>query len=120
LLVRRAPRCASSERAAIAVTAAIGVTAIALPLVLAIAGADYLAPRNTIADFVPLSAALAAILAAPVAGRAGIAIAIVACAAGLAVVIATDLDTRLQRGDWHGLAGALAAGSPDRAIVTVE
>ena len=52
-------RSAASERDAIALTGGLGAVAILLPLALALAGADYLAPRNLIADYVPLSAALA-------------------------------------------------------------
>jgi hypothetical protein len=105
---------------AVAVTAGLGAVAILLPLALALAGADYLAPRNLIADYVPLSAALAVVLSAGGAGRAGMLLTLVICAAGLCVVIATDLYPRLQRGDWSALAHELAAGSSDRAIVTVE
>jgi hypothetical protein len=120
LLARRVTRFTHCEREAIVLTAGLGLAAIALPLLLALAGSDYLAPRNTIADFVPLSAALALILASPAAGRAGAVLTLAVCAAGIAVLIATDLDPRLQRGDWHGLARALPPGTRDRAIVTIE
>jgi hypothetical protein len=111
---------AATERDAIALTGGLGAVAILLPLALALAGADYLAPRNLIADYVPLSAALAVALSAGRAGRAGSVLAVAVCAVGLAAVIATDLDSRLQRGDWSALARALSAGGTDRAIVTVE
>ncbi|MGH2851241.1 MAG: glycosyltransferase family 39 protein [Solirubrobacteraceae bacterium] len=99
---------------------AVGVVAIALPFVLALAGADYLAPRNLIADYVPLSAALAAGLGSRAVGRAGLATAAVVCLAGAAVVTATDLDSRLQRGDWSALAAAIRDAPRAHAIVTVE
>jgi len=113
-------RLAPQERDAVAITAGIGVFALAVPLALALAGADYLAPRNTIADFVPLSAALAVVLAAPAGGRAGPLLAAAVCASGLGVVIATDFDTRLQRGAWDAVAAQLRPDTADRAIVTVE
>ena len=84
---------------------ALGVVAILIPLGLALAGADYLAPRNLIADWVPLSAALALVLAAG--GRAGLVLAVVVCLSGVVVLVATDLDPRLERaGVEHGGARA--------------
>ncbi|MGD1051812.1 MAG: glycosyltransferase family 39 protein [Solirubrobacteraceae bacterium] len=96
----------------------LGVVAILIPLGLALAGADYLAPRNLIADWVPLSAALALVLAA--AGRAGLLLAVVVCLAGATVLVATDLDPRLERPAWSTVAQQLTPGVRDRAIVTVE
>jgi hypothetical protein len=113
-------RLTQSERDAIATSAGIGVCAVVLPLIVALAGADYLAPRNTIAAFVPLSAALAVVLAAPGAGRAGPLLTAVLCFIGLVVVIATNFDSRLQRGQWSTVADSLRAHTDDRAIVTVE
>ena len=120
VMVLRRGRLEIPARRAVAVTAGLGAVAILLPLALALAGADYLAPRNLIADYVPLSAALAVVLSASAARRAGMLLTLVICAAGLSVVIATDLYPRLQRGDWGALAHQLAAGSSNRAIVTVE
>jgi hypothetical protein len=97
---------------------ALGVVAILIPLGLALAGADYLAPRNLIADWVPLSAALALVLAAG--GRAGLVLAVVVCLSGVVVLVATDLDPRLERPAWNTVARELASGPGDRAIVTVE
>ena len=119
LLARRG-ELAAGERRAIALCGGLGTFAIVLPLALALAGADYLAPRNLIADYVPLSAALAALLTARRAGRAGAWLLSAALVIGLAAVIATDFDHRLQRGDWSALARTLRAGGADRAIVTVE
>ncbi|HEY2569988.1 MAG TPA: glycosyltransferase family 39 protein [Solirubrobacteraceae bacterium] len=115
-----AGRLTPSERGAIALSAGIGVCAIALPLILALAGADYLAPRNTIAAFVPLSAALAVVLAAPGAGRVGVLLTVAVCFIGLVVVVATNFDSRLQRGEWSAVADNLRARTGDRAIVSVE
>jgi mannosyltransferase len=101
-----------------ALVAGLGIVAILIPLALALVGADYLAPRNLIADWVPLSAALALVLAAG--GRAGLVLGVVICLSGAGVLVATDLDPRLERADWNAVARALAPGSQDRAIVTVE
>jgi hypothetical protein len=116
LLHRGALSAAQIEAGALVL--GLGAIAILLPLGLALAGADYLAPRNLIADWVPLSAALALLLAAG--GRAGLLLAVVVCLAGAGVLVATELDPRLQRADWSAVARALDRGSRDRAIVTVE
>jgi hypothetical protein len=117
LLLRRGA-LSEAEIEAGALVLGLGAVAILLPLGLALAGADYLAPRNLIADWVPLSAALALVLAAG--GRAGLLLAVVVCLAGAGVLVATDLDPRLERADWSAVAQALAPGSRERAIVTVE
>lgn len=98
----------------------LGVLSLLIPLALIPLGRDYLAPRNVIASWIALSAALAVLLGGRRAGRAGLTIAGLMCLAGFAVVVAIDLSPRLQRGDWSGVAAALHAGSGDRAVVTVE
>jgi mannosyltransferase len=84
------------ELEGLALMLGLGLIAILVPLALALAGADYFAPRNLIAAWIPLSAASAVVL------------------------VATALDPRLQRGDWSAVAATLRPGSQDRAIVTVE
>jgi mannosyltransferase len=114
-----------------------------LPLLLALAGADYLAPRNLVAAMVPLSALLAVVVAARRAGRVGMALAGVVATGFLALSVDVDLSPRLQRGDWRGVASVLrragwrapgagagagagaaargeSAAAGGRAIVTVE
>ena len=98
----------------------IGVVSILVPLVLALAGADYLAPRNLIGSWIPLAAALAVVLAGERAGVAGVVLTVLVCAAGLGIVLATDLVPRFQRANWSGVASSLRAGAGDRAVVTVE
>jgi len=93
---------------------------ILLPLALALAGADYLAPRNLLGAMVPVTAAVAAALTSRGAGRAGVALGVAGAVALLAISIDVDLSPRLQRGDWRGLAHALGAGHPARALTTVE
>jgi 4-amino-4-deoxy-L-arabinose transferase-like glycosyltransferase len=99
---------------------ALGALGILVPLVLIAFGADYLAPRNLIAAWVPLTAALALVLTSRRAGRAGAVLAGLVCLAGLAIVLTIDARPRYQRGDWRGVARVLRSGAPDRAIVTVE
>jgi hypothetical protein len=120
----------SEERGALIalIVAACGVL---LPLLLALLGADYLAPRNLVAAMVPVSALLAVVIVARRAGRVGMAIAGVVAAGFLALSIDVYLSPRLQRGDWRGVArllrrsgwggGAGPGGArAARALVTVE
>jgi mannosyltransferase len=112
------------ERSALIVLilAAAGVL---LPLVLAVLGADYLAPRNLVAAMVPVSALLAIVIAARRTGTIGMALVGVVAAGFLILTLDVDLSPRLQRGDWRGVAKVLRAapagsGAGRRAIVTVE
>jgi len=98
----------------------LGALSVLVPLVLALAGADYLAPRNLIGSWIPLAAALAVVLAGERAGVAGWVLTGLICAAGLGVVVAIDVVPRFQRADWSGVARSLRAGPADRAVVTVE
>jgi mannosyltransferase len=104
---------------------ALVVTAfgVLVPLLLALLGADYLAPRNLVAAMVPLSVLLAIVIAARRTAAAGMTIAGVVAAGLLVLTVDVDLSPRLQRGDWRGVAQALRAApatSAGRAIVTVE
>ncbi len=128
----RAPRF----RRAVWLTLSIAGFAVLAPIVLALAGADYLAPRNLVAAMIPLSVLIAVLLAAidpgaddPAApprsavarlGAPGalLAAAIVALFAILTVDV--DLSPRLQRGNWRDVARTLGPGEGARAITTVE
>ncbi|MGA2758099.1 MAG: glycosyltransferase family 39 protein [Solirubrobacteraceae bacterium] len=118
LLARR--QLGRAELEGISLMLGLGLVAILVPLALALAGKDYLAPRNLIAAWIPLSAAFALVLGAAGAGRVGALLALSVCVVSATVLVATGLDARLQRGDWSAVAQALRPGSPDRAIVTVE
>ena len=109
------------ERGALIALAVAG-GGVAIPIALAVLGADYLAPRNLVAAMVPVSALLAIVIAARRTGRAGMALAGLLVVAFLALTIDVSLSPRLQRGDWAGLAKLLRSSrSPSaRAIVTVE
>ncbi|MFI5004465.1 MAG: hypothetical protein ACHQE6_05565, partial [Solirubrobacterales bacterium] len=109
---------------------ALGVAAcgVLIPAAMAVAGADYLAPRNVVAAMVPLSAGVAVIVTARRTGRTGMALAGAIALAFLVLSVDVNLSPRLQRGDWRGLAQAIdGIGSPPtlessrtRAITTVE
>ncbi|HEY5260991.1 MAG TPA: glycosyltransferase family 39 protein [Solirubrobacteraceae bacterium] len=93
---------------------------VAIPIVLAFAGADYLAPRNLVAAMVPLSALLAIVIAAQRTGRLGMAFAGLLALAFLVLTVDVALSPRLQRGDWSGLARVLRSAQPAHVITTVE
>jgi mannosyltransferase len=116
------------ERRGVLLALTIAACGVLIPVVLAVLGADYLAPRNLVAAMIPLTALIAVALSSPLAGRTGLALAAVAALAFLAVSVDVDLSPRLQRGDWRGVARALEAGTSagtgagvgTRAITTVE
>jgi len=111
------PRLQAREREGAVLCAGIGVAAIVLPTLLALAGADYLAPRYLVAVYLPLSAALALVLAAR-SSRAGAILTALICLANLAVYAAVLRRPQLQRGDWRGAAALLRPGAPaERAVV---
>jgi 4-amino-4-deoxy-L-arabinose transferase-like glycosyltransferase len=124
----------------------ITAAAILTPIVLAVLGADYLAPRNLLGGMIALTALIAVAFAAAdrqpprqaappagtreparrptlagwIAARAGTILAAVTAAAFLALSIDVDLSPRLQRGNWRDLARAVGAGAGGRVITTVE
>jgi hypothetical protein len=109
----------SEERGAL-LALALAVCGVLLPIGLVAVGEDYLAPRNLIAAMIPLTAAIAVVVTARRTGRGGALLAGLIAVAFLAISIDVDLSPRLQRGDWHGVARALATGSRERVITTVE
>ena len=98
--------------------AALTAVTLAVPLLLALAGFDYLFPRNAIAALIPAAAALAAGFASH---RLGLAAAVALCLTAVAVNIQVGFNASLQRDDWRAVARAI--GSPeggDRGIVLSE
>ena len=107
------------ERAALIVLTIVAA-GVLTPVLLALLGADYLAPRNLVAAMVPLSALLAIVVAAQRTGHVGMAFAGLLALAFLALSVDVNLSPRLQRGDWSGVAGALRSAQPQHVITTVE
>jgi mannosyltransferase len=94
------------ERGAL-IALTIAACGMGIPIALALAGADYLAPRNLVAAMIPLSVLLAILITAARTGWIGMALAGLVALAFLAIAIDTELSPRLQRGDWRGLARVL-------------
>ena len=102
------------------VIAACGVL---IPLVLAVGGADYLAPRNVVAAMIPLTALVAVLAGAPPTRRAGMALAALVALAFLAVTLDVNRNVRLQRSDWRGVVAALRKpldGQRSSRAITLE
>jgi hypothetical protein len=94
--------------------AALTAVTLAVPLLLAVAGFDYLFPRNAIAALIPAAAALAAGFASH---RLGLAAAAALCLTAIAVNIQVGFNEDLQRDDWRAVAKAIGPPSGgDRGI----
>jgi 4-amino-4-deoxy-L-arabinose transferase-like glycosyltransferase len=111
-----APTLNERERAGARLCAAVGGFAVLAPVALTLAGVDYFTPRYLVAAYVPLSAALALLLAAEN-KRSGVVLGMLICAGNLLVVAAVDTRPQLQRGDWRGVADALRVAPSERAVV---
>jgi hypothetical protein len=107
------------ERGALIVLT-IAAAGVLTPVLLALLGADYLAPRNLVAAMVPLSALLAIVIAAQRTGQIGMALAGLLVLTFLVLSVDVSLSPRLQRGDWSGVADVLRSAQPKHAITTVE
>jgi mannosyltransferase len=110
LVVRLAP--GERRRALVAGSLALATTLI--PVVLAIAGVDFLVARNTIAAVVPAAVCVGAGYAT---GRLGLAAAGILCVLSAAIALAPSLDTTYGRTDWRAAAERLERTNVPRAIV---
>ena len=110
-------RSGPAERRGASTAARIAVPALAIPLVLAVIGLDYLIARNVVMAWVPVAIVLAAGLGARGAGRVGIATTAVLCALSLLVVVAGATSAEYQRGDWRAVARTLGPLTEPRALV---
>lgn len=100
---------------AAAVPLAIGAAAMALPLLVSLAGVDVLLFRNLIAAWVPLAVVLA--IGFTAAGRAGTVAAVGLVAVWLGIWGGILADDRYHRDDWQGIAAVLGPPSADRVLV---
>lgn len=114
-------------RAGIRVTVSIGATAIVLPVLLALAGTDYVLTRNVILAWLPLAVVVVAGLTwtgacrepGNLARRAGTAALGVLAVLGLASTIGVAFVGEWQREDWRGAADAIGPPAA-RAILVTE
>ncbi len=99
---------------------AIAASGVLAPIVLAVFGADYLAPRNLVAAMIPVTVLIAILGTWPRCGGVGVLLISLTAAGFLAITIDVNLSPRLQRGNWRDVAKAVSAGPGPRAISTVE
>jgi uncharacterized membrane protein len=107
-------RTATRDQLGAFVAGSVAAGSIAIPLALALIGADYVVARNAIVAIVPAAVFLGA---GYVAGRLGVAVAAVLCAISVAMSLAPALDDRYARTDWRGVAKVLERPGVERAIV---
>jgi hypothetical protein len=107
---RRARQNATAGR-----LAAIGIAAIAIPLVLSFTALDYFKDRNLIAAWAPLVGAFAAgiALARPRLGLPALALIL---AAGIAVDVRVQTTPSLQRTNWREIARIIASPRVPQAV----
>jgi hypothetical protein len=98
----------------IPVVAGLGV--LVLPLILGLAGLDYVEARNMLPLWLPLMTIVAAGLLLRGRGVGLAAVALLA-ALGLSATLGVALEPLWQRDDWRGLARALGPAEVPRAIV---
>jgi hypothetical protein len=106
-----------ADRVGPGAAAALLVVAAGIPLVVALAGADYFIARNVLGGWLAAAVVVAAGLAAPRARLLGPALAAALCAIFLAAVVEVEANPEFQRDDWRGAARALGRPDLPRALV---
>jgi hypothetical protein len=114
LLLARARR---QERSAALAPLAIGLSGIALALVIASVGTDYFNTRNLLPTWPALMLVVALGLGVAGAGRLGAVGVAMLVIVGLFCVVNVDANPRYQRLDWRGAAHVLGPVSQPRGIV---
>ncbi len=96
----------------------VAACALVLPTLLALAGIDFLNPRNLLGGLVPLLVLGASGFAARRTGWLGAGCATAACLLFLAVDVAVLESAQMHRPDWRAAANAIGATHHTRIIVT--
>jgi hypothetical protein len=102
------------ERRAAILLGGLAALAAGVPMVLAIAGVDFLNTRNVIAACLPFLLLIAAGLAR---ARAGLLAVVALCAVGISTTVVLAADSGYHRSDFRGAAEALGAARGPRALV---
>lgn len=112
-----AVRGSPEEQRGATVAAVIGGAGIALPLLLAVAGADFINPRNLIGALVPLLILVAIGFGLHRGGWLASLGGVATCALFAGVLAAVSVSAQMQRPDWRGAAQAIEASGPARVFV---
>ncbi len=106
------------ERRGMTIGLGLGVGVIALAILAALVGKDYLFARNMLPALVPLLVAVAIGLSVDSARRVGLILAAALCAYWIAFDIHVDTTPSFQRLDFRGFADKLGPPAGPRAIVS--
>ncbi len=115
-----AARSDAGERRAVAPVLFLALAGVLAPLLLALAGKDYLVGRNMLPVFLPLIVLIAAGFGVRRAGLAGLGLAAAFCLAGLAFTIQIDRSQRYQRENLANAAAKIGPARFPRAVVCVR
>lgn len=107
-------RLGARERRPAVLSGSLVAAVVAVPVVLAVGGADYLVARNAIVAVVPAAVFVAAGYAS---SRLGLVAAGVLCTLLAALALAPAMDAPYGRTDWRGAASRLDEAPVPRAIV---
>ena len=110
-------RAAPSARRGAGLAAVVGLSALAVPVAMALVGLDYLIAQNVLTAVVPLSVAVSAGFAVPTPRRLAAATLAALCVLSLILVAAVALDPAYQRTNWRETAGAVSRPRGERLIV---
>jgi mannosyltransferase len=110
----------AAERRALVPALLIAAVGVGGPLLLALAGKDYLVGRNILPVFIPLIVIIAAGFGVRRAGLTGLAMAAAFCLLGLAFTIEIDRSQKFQRENVANAAAAIGPAQRQRAVVAVR
>ncbi len=113
-------RGGAREKRGAALAFAVGGGTLALALVFAAAGQDFVLERNLLPALIPLALVGAAGIGAPRAGRLGIGVGVALVAYLLAFCVYADFRPALQRDDWRSVAQRIGPPRGPRAILVWE
>jgi mannosyltransferase len=114
LLVRRG---LPEEKRGAATAATLGAAAFVVPFALAVAGLDFVDPRNLIGSLIPLLVAGGIAFGLRNARRSGVVCTAAVAALFAAVLVAVYVSAQMQRADWRGAAAAIGAPTGPRVLV---
>ncbi len=117
-LILLAARGNARERRAVALPTGLGLAAVALAALVALAGKDLIDSRNLLETWPAFALLIAVALGSVRATRIGPALLAALVTLSLVCVAGVIADPLFQRGDWRGAARALGSARALRAIVT--
>lgn len=97
--------------------AVIGVVSVLAPVLLALAGLDFLIARNVIVAWAPLAILIAICATAPAAGLRGSALFVLLAAVCAGVLVSDLVNPSYQRDDWRDAAHALGRAPYARGVI---